>query len=215
VDDRRCCDISRWELRHSQRSVSHTVHRARRQEQFRSSAWRDIPVGRYAMADASDLCCSISISLCTFLSDYCVSSWFYTPSLGQWALVSGQPSSVPWAASQYGSFRVPSSTNSLPARWGHSAAIDLTAGIIYVTDGATDELSSQQLADVFSYDITSGVWTWISGTNATNPSSVYPPAPGIGVTDSSYTSCNYLWSCAGGSNGAAVSIRTRDRLQAT
>jgi hypothetical protein len=105
-------------------------------------------------------------------------SWFYTPSIGQWALVSGQPTEIAWSASQYGSFRVPSTSNSLSTRWDHSASIDVASDIIYVVSGVTDSKYSLYLSDVMAYNIGSAEWSWIGGENQQNPTSVYPSAPG-------------------------------------
>jgi hypothetical protein len=104
--------------------------------------------------------------------------WAYWPPLGQWSLMYGGISSATWGAAQYGQFRVPSSSNSFPARQAASADIDAGAGIIYVTAGIINDASLSFLADVFAYDISSGVWSWIGGSNEENPSAVYPAIAG-------------------------------------
>jgi hypothetical protein len=85
--------------------------------------------------------------------------WYYVPSNNCWVFVAGSFSSVPWSLSQYGQFRVPSSTNSIPARGGSAAAIDLRNGRIYFFAGWNSQ-GETQLSDMLSYDIAANISTW-------------------------------------------------------
>jgi hypothetical protein len=68
----------------------------------------------------------------------CRFSWFYTPSLNLWALVTGGPTKLAFTFSNYGVFRVPSASNIMPARQAHGMAIDRIASKIYFVAGLED-----------------------------------------------------------------------------
>src|SRR4051812_34819848 len=93
-----------------------------------------------------------------------------------WTLVLGSNTEVDWSDSSYGEFRVPNLTNLPPSRCDHWAAIDLRDQRIYTYAGTS---TSTRLADVWQYDIVTGIWTWIAASSTLDPTVNYPSSQGI------------------------------------
>jgi hypothetical protein len=89
--------------------------------------------------------------------------WEYSPSAGQWVWQGG--SEIVGATASYGSQGAPAASNNPGAR---EAAAEWTdaAGTLWLFGG--DNLSAQnwqEFNDLWSYKPTTGLWTWVGGSN--------------------------------------------------
>jgi hypothetical protein len=102
--------------------------------------------------------------------------WMYNPSAGTWEWVSG--SDTPGAVGVYGSQGTPAAGNVPGARQNASSWID-AAGNLWLFGGLADISigNEYQNNDLWEFNPTSGLWTWMSGsvggTDGTGPSGVY------------------------------------------
>ena len=89
--------------------------------------------------------------------------WEFVPATGEWAWQGG--SEVLGAAASYGTQGAPAAGNNPGAREGSAKWTD-AAGNLWLFGG--DSLSGQNredFNDLWSYSPTSGLWTWVGGTN--------------------------------------------------
>jgi len=92
--------------------------------------------------------------------------WRYAPSSGLWTWMTGSSSAN--AAGIYGTQGVPSAANTPGARFGATSATD-SSGKLWLFGGG----GPGNLNDLWSYTVTSGEWTWVSGSNTTGGSPSY------------------------------------------
>ncbi len=101
--------------------------------------------------------------------------WEYSPTAAQWVWQSG--SATTGAAASYGTPGVPAAANNPGAREGSASWTD-AAGNLWLFGG--DNLAAQnwqEFNDLWSYNPTTGLWTWVGGSNtAANPGSYGTPA---------------------------------------
>lgn len=105
--------------------------------------------------------------------------WSYDPASGWWTIEAGNEVTVIHSNANYGEFRVPSVTNIMPGRYDFAAGIDQRAGVIYVSGGKSYSNDWVALSDVWSFDISSKIFTWIGGSVAANAAGAYPPVQGL------------------------------------
>jgi N-acetylneuraminic acid mutarotase len=89
--------------------------------------------------------------------------WEYSPTAGLWVWQGG--SDVVGAAASYGSPGVPAASNNPGAREGAASWSD-AAGNLWLFGG--DSLAAQnaeQFNDLWRYDPTTALWTWVGGSN--------------------------------------------------
>jgi Galactose oxidase, central domain len=89
--------------------------------------------------------------------------WEYAPSAGQWVWQGG--SDTVGAAASYGSQGAPAASNNPGAREGAAKWTD-AAGNLWLFGG--DSLAGQnwqELNDIWSYNPTTGQWTWVGGSS--------------------------------------------------
>jgi hypothetical protein len=99
--------------------------------------------------------------------------WSYSPSTGLWTWVDG--SNVAANAGSYGTVGVAAASNLPPARTDAISWVD-SAGVFWLFGGAQVNASGSYLAvfnDLWSYSPTSGLWTWVGGSNVPNAAGVY------------------------------------------
>jgi hypothetical protein len=99
--------------------------------------------------------------------------WSYDPATGLWTWVGG--SSTTANAGSYGTLGVPAAGNLPPARSDAISWVD-GAGVFWLFGGvqlATNGAYSAVLNDLWSYNPTTGLWTWVSGSNTPNAAGVY------------------------------------------
>lgn len=97
--------------------------------------------------------------------------WKYNPSTGEWTWVSGSKGSG--QSGDYGTKGVAASSNMPGAREG---AFSWTGpeGDLWLMGGYGYDTSLQgRLNDLWKFDISSGMWTWVSGSNIRNTSGTY------------------------------------------
>ncbi|HKJ30832.1 MAG TPA: LamG-like jellyroll fold domain-containing protein [Balneolales bacterium] len=98
--------------------------------------------------------------------------WCYDVSSGQWTWVSG--TNLKNQAGDFGTKGVSDSNNMPSARYSAVSWVG-PEGDLWLMGGAGLDASDTygQLNDLWKYDIDSGEWTWMSGSNATNQSDNY------------------------------------------
>jgi Galactose oxidase, central domain/Kelch motif len=99
--------------------------------------------------------------------------WSYSPTTGFWTWVSG--SKLAGNAGIYGALGVPAAANLPPARTDAMSWVD-AAGVFWLFGGAQLNAQGGYAAvfnDLWSYNPTTGLWTWISGSSTPNSAGVY------------------------------------------
>jgi len=99
--------------------------------------------------------------------------WEYNVSSAQWTWVGG--SNIVDNAGSYGALGVAAAGNFPPARSGAITWVDST-GIFWLFGGSQLNASGSYLAvfnDLWSYSPTTGLWTWVGGSNTPNAAGVY------------------------------------------
>jgi len=99
--------------------------------------------------------------------------WTYNPSTGLWTWVGGSKTAA--NSGIYGTLGVPAAGNLPPARTDAIRWVD-SAGVFWLFGGARLDSNGSYhavLNDLWSYDPTTGLWTWIGGSNTPNAAGVY------------------------------------------
>ncbi len=99
--------------------------------------------------------------------------WKFSPSTGLWTWVGG--TATPANAGSYGTQGVAAAGNLPPARTNAISWVD-SAGMFWLFGGAQLSSNGSYLAvfnDLWRYNPGTGVWTWVSGSNASNAAGVY------------------------------------------
>lgn len=97
--------------------------------------------------------------------------WEYSITGGTWTHVSGTGVN---SGGTYGTEGVASGTNYPGSRWGANARID-SNGLVWMFGGEGDDSTGANglLNDLWTYNPTTGMWTWVSGGNVVNQPGVY------------------------------------------
>lgn len=109
--------------------------------------------------------------------------WKYTPSTGLWTWSGGSSSGN--ALGVYGTQGVGSTANVPGARWGASAVVD-TQGKVWMFGGNGFGSAAGfvgYLNDLWTFEPTSGKWTWVSGSNTVNANPSYGTLGTPGATE--------------------------------
>jgi N-acetylneuraminic acid mutarotase len=93
--------------------------------------------------------------------------WKYDPSTNLWTWVSGD--NIISQVSVFGTKGVPSPTNKPGARYGAVSWTD-AAGNLWLMGGS---YGNNRLNDLWKYDPSTNLWTWVSGDNTHNQPGVY------------------------------------------
>ncbi|HEY1726394.1 MAG TPA: kelch repeat-containing protein [Steroidobacteraceae bacterium] len=99
--------------------------------------------------------------------------WSYSPSTGLWTWVGG--SNVAGNAGSYGTVGVAAAGNLPPARTDPITWVD-AAGIFWLFGGAQLNSNGSYHAvfnDLWSYNASTGLWTWVGGSNTPNAVGTY------------------------------------------
>ena len=110
--------------------------------------------------------------------------WSFDPLSGAWTFEAGSKSPVSPVEAVFGRFRVPAASNLMAGRKSFAAAFDKSAGMIFISGGVGTRYEDEDtpyLADVWSFNVTSKLFTFIGGTTATNGGAIgtYPVVRGI------------------------------------
>jgi len=139
--------------------------------------------------------------------------WMYNPTTGQWTWMSGSmtvivpDTVVAGGAGVYGTQGVAAASNVPGARMGAVSWTDLS-GNLWLFGG------NSNLNDLWTYNLTSKQWTWVSGANTTGASGVYgtegtPAAanvPGARNAGAAWTdAAGNFWLFGGTSNLTSIS----------
>lgn len=89
--------------------------------------------------------------------------WKYNIASNMWTWMSG--SSLPNQPPIYGIKGVPSSTNTPGGRWVYSKWID-ASGNLWIFGG--ERVSNTFYNDLWKYDVSTNMWTWVNGPSITN-----------------------------------------------
>jgi hypothetical protein len=112
------------------------------------------------------------VTFCRCACLFC--SWFFTPSLNLWALVSGSPT-VTSGNMLSAQFRVPSPSNQMTIRMSHAMVIDTANNRIFVMGGSV----AVYFAEWMMFDISTGWWSLIGGSTNSATSGNYPLVKGM------------------------------------
>jgi N-acetylneuraminic acid mutarotase len=98
--------------------------------------------------------------------------WKYNPATRVWTWVSGTDNADD--AGSYGTKGTAAAGNTPPARFGQHVAVD-PSGNFWVFGGATTAAlgTTTYLNDLWKYNPSTNLWTWLSGGNSTGASGVY------------------------------------------
>jgi hypothetical protein len=91
--------------------------------------------------------------------------WEFTPTTGEWTWVRGGGANYNQPAN-YGSIGVPSASNDPGAREGALGWIDHTGNLWLFGGDNGNEVGPSVLNDLWTFNTTTGEWTWINGSNA-------------------------------------------------
>ena len=103
--------------------------------------------------------------------------WSFDPTNNQWTLEAGSQSPVAPSQASYGRFRVPAASNLMPSRVAFGGAMDKRAGMIFLSGGVGAEYKA--LGDVWSFNVTSKLFTWIAGQPGEKVRGTYPAVKGL------------------------------------
>jgi hypothetical protein len=99
--------------------------------------------------------------------------WSYSQSTGLWTWVGGSNTAA--NAGSYGTQGVPAASNLPPARTDAICWVD-NAGLFWLLGGAQLNSNGTYLAvfnDLWNYNPTTGLWTWVGGSSSPNAAGVY------------------------------------------
>jgi N-acetylneuraminic acid mutarotase len=99
--------------------------------------------------------------------------WSYNPTTALWTWVGGSNTAA--SSGSYGTVGVAAASNLPPARTDAISWVD-SAGVFWLFGGAQLNANGSYLAvfnDLWSYNPTTGMWTWVGGTNTPNAAGVY------------------------------------------
>jgi hypothetical protein len=99
--------------------------------------------------------------------------WSYNPTTALWTWVGGANTAA--SAGSYGTLGVPAASNLPPARTDAISWED-SAGVFWLFGGARLNSNGSELAvfnDLWSYNPTTGLWTWVGGSDTPNATGVY------------------------------------------
>jgi hypothetical protein len=107
-----------------------------------------------------------------------VDVWSFDLASGTWVFEAGSQTPVAPYQAVYGRFRVPAASNVIPDREYFATAMNKRAGMIYISGG---QGISSNLADVWSFNMTSKLFAWIGGTTAVGGAATgtYPAVKGL------------------------------------
>jgi N-acetylneuraminic acid mutarotase len=98
--------------------------------------------------------------------------WRYSPSTGLWTWMSG--SNVPGAAGVYGTQELASAGNLPGARFYAVSWTDRSGNLwLFGGQGNDSTDSTGGLNDLWRYNLSTGLWTWMSGSNTLGAAGVY------------------------------------------
>jgi len=130
----------------------------------RSVAWTDTS-GNLWLFGGNGYASTVSSS--GYLSDL----WKYNIATNEWTWVKGDNTAD--NSGVYGTKNTPSAANKPGARYGAVSWAD-TQGFLWLFGGlATVSESQAELNDLWKYNISTNMWTWVSGSNAANASGTY------------------------------------------
>jgi N-acetylneuraminic acid mutarotase len=106
-----------------------------------------------------------------FDTDWLDDLWSYNPTTGLWAWVSGRPSDT---SGVYGTLGIASAGNMPGSRQNASTWSD-TAGNLWLFGGSGYDSVGPAflLNDLWKYSLSTGLWTWVNGSNGEGASGVY------------------------------------------
>ena len=146
--------------------------------------------------------------------------WKYNISSGQWTWMSGGNVADPKQLGVYGTQGTAAAANVPGARYDAVSWFDSSGNLwLFGGWGYNTDIFAGRLNDLWKYNISSGQWTWVSGSNLTNQAGVYGTkgvadvanAPGarngaVGWVDAT-NSVLWLFGGEGNSTGSYVGAR--------
>jgi N-acetylneuraminic acid mutarotase len=126
--------------------------------------------------------------------------WKYDISANQWTWIGG--SNTINAAPTYGTKGTPSSTTKPGARYDSASWLDSSGNLwLFGGTGYYSTSGKGRLNDLWKYDVTTGQWTWVSGSNTGNTKGQYTgsnASPGARILPTSWIDTSGLFWIFGG-----------------
>ena len=100
--------------------------------------------------------------------------WQYDPAINQWAWMGGGQGATS-IAPVYGTMGVPLASNWPGSRVETQSTWVDTAGNLWLFGGVQNRFTTSCWNDMWKYDISTGIWTWMSGSNVAGNAGIYGP----------------------------------------
>jgi len=97
--------------------------------------------------------------------------WRYSVATNEWTWMNGSNSALPASSPVYGTFQVPSATNTPGGREETTVNWVDTAGNLWFFGGFDNYINTKD--DVWKYDVALNEWVWMAGSSGPNASQVY------------------------------------------
>lgn len=99
--------------------------------------------------------------------------WRYNLTIKMWTWLNGASTDVASTSANYVSIGVSVASNQPGPRNGHTLSIDQGTGTLYLFGGATDSYGGHVYNDIWKWDPSTNIWTWIGGSSTTNQNGVH------------------------------------------
>lgn len=118
--------------------------------------------------------------------------WRYDPAVNMWTWLGGSSNTL--ANGTYGTQGIPSTANTPGSRYNSSAWLDQASGSLWLFGGWGLPASGStigHLNDLWKYDLSTGQWTWMTGSSSISVYGTYGTkgVPGAGNTPGSRNGC--------------------------
>ena len=109
------------------------------------------------------------------ITDYLNDLWMFNTKDNQWTWLNGSQN---WNdLGSYKNLGVASWSNWPSSRGCHSMSLDHIKGLLYIFGGEIPSDSRKLINDLWAFNLTSNLWTWLSGSNSSCSTTPNDPGP--------------------------------------